>query len=133
MVEESPTNPDYMRAYLTEETIAKIGKYTFGVKMIAKGGNSESIGPFTISIVQDEIPLVFPSNLINPKEGLSKIEVNQPYKVESFLIVPEFNPPFMTYDEAAAVLLFDTRSTHNAKYIIIIKFNGPYADKPVIR
>ena len=62
-----------MRAYLTEETIVKIGKYTFGVKMIAEGGNLESIGPFTISIVLGEIQLVFPSVLINPKEGLSKI------------------------------------------------------------
>ena len=114
MVEESLSDPDYMRAYLTEETISKIGKHTFGIKMTAKGGNSESIGPFAITIVQGEIPLVFPSVLINPKEGLSKIEVHQPYKVESFLIVPKVNPPFMTYDEAAAVLLFDTRSTPNA-------------------
>ena len=114
MVEESIANPDYMRAYLTEETISKIGKFTFGIKMIAEGGNSESIGPFGISILQGEIPLVFPSVLINPIEGLEKIEVHQPYRVESFVIVPKVNPPFMTYDEAAAVLLFDTRSTPNA-------------------
>ena len=62
-----------MLAYLTEETIAKIGEYIFRIKMIAEGMNSKSIGPFTISILEGEIPLIFPTILINPDEGLSKI------------------------------------------------------------
>jgi hypothetical protein len=42
-------------------------------------------------------------------------------------------PPFMIYDEAASELLFDTRTTPRANYQIIFSFNGPYADRPVIR
>ena len=41
--------------------------------MIGDGGNSKIIGPFIINILEGEIPLVFPTHLINPKEGLTQI------------------------------------------------------------
>jgi hypothetical protein len=64
-----------MQAYLTDESINTIGQYIFKIEIYGLGGNSKLIGPFTINILEGEIPLVFPSRLINPKEGISEINV----------------------------------------------------------
>ena len=64
-----------MLAYLTQEAIDNIGVYIFRIKMNGLEGNSESIGPFSMTVVNRGAPLVFPTNLINPKEGLSEIKV----------------------------------------------------------
>jgi hypothetical protein len=39
----------------------------------------------------------------------------------------------MKYDEPVNKLMFDTRSTPRNHYNIIVQFNGPYAEEPVIR
>ena len=122
-----------MLAYLTEETIARVGKFIFRIKIIGEGRNSKLIGPFSMEIEEGEIPFVFPTNLINPKSGLTEIQIQEPYKVLEFTIVPDVIPSFMTYNEPAGMLLFDTRSTPRDNYKVIINFNGPYAEEPVIR
>ena len=91
------------------------------------------IGPFSMEIDGGEIPLVFPTNLINPKSGLTEIQIQEPYKVLEFIIVPDVIPSFMTYNEPADVLMFDTRTTPRDNYKVTIHFNGPYTSEPVIR
>ena len=91
------------------------------------------IGPFSMEIDGGEIPLVFPTNLINPKSGLTEIQIQEPYKVLEFIIVPDVIPSFMTYNEPADVLMFDTRTTPRDNYKVTIHFAGPYTSEPVIR
>jgi hypothetical protein len=122
-----------MFAYLTEETITTVGKHIFRIKILGKGGNSKLIGPLSMEIVEGEIPLVFPTHIINPKWGLTEIQVHEPYKVIAFIIVPNVIHSFMTYDEPTNKLMFDTRTTPRNHYNIIVQFNGPYAEEPVIR
>jgi hypothetical protein len=64
-----------MRAYLTQEAIETLGTFIFRIKMFGLGGKFQTIGPFSMKIIERAAPLVFPTHLINPNEGLSVIEV----------------------------------------------------------
>ena len=71
--------------------------------------------------------------LISSVDGVNEIKIQQPFKLKSFIIIPNVEPSFVTYDEINGILKFDTRYTKNGDYNVMLNFLGPDDDKPILK